>query len=193
MELRGAGVLVLVEGAARVSVAVEAERRLGGLGLEVLVPELSAEALEADRPALRELERALGELERRPGIDRARLAAVGFGRGGTLAFLLGCARRLAAVVDVDGPVLYPELSSAQPIQPLELGLNLEGAFLGVFAGREPRVTDEELGLLRDRLEAAARPHEIVVLDDACTAQSDAIASEEVWNLLADFLVESLGA
>jgi dienelactone hydrolase len=185
MRLDGAGVLLLVDRRAEAALAAEAERRLAGLGLAVLVPELAPDVLDADRTALRELERALDELGRRPGIDRERLAAVGFGRGGTLAFLLGCARRLAAVVDVDGPVLYPELSAARPIQPVELALNFEGAFLGLFAERDPGIGEEELELLRERLTAAARPHELVRMALADPARV------ELWRRIEAFLSASL--
>jgi dienelactone hydrolase len=197
MRLEGAGVLLLVDRRAHAALAADSECRLADLGLAVLVPELAPETLEADRAALREIERALDELERRPGIDRERLAAVGFGRGGTLAFLLGCARRLAAVVDVDGPVLYPELSPARPIQPVELALNFEGAFLGAFAARDPSVTDEELAFLRERLEAAARPHELVRMSGASprawdpARDDEAPVRDELWRRLEAFLRESL--
>jgi dienelactone hydrolase len=124
--------------------------------------ELSPAALASDRRALPELERALDALRARPGVDPERVGVLGLGRGGTLAFLLGCARRVAAVVDVEGPLSYPMLSAERPIQPLELALNLEGAFLGVFAATGS-VDAQQRALLRIRLASAARPFELVEL------------------------------
>jgi len=192
-----AGVLLIHEGKPS-GVSRAAERRLAGTGLVVLAAELAPEVMASDRPALREIERALEALAQRSGVDRARLAAVGFGRGGTLAFLLGCARRLTAVVDVDGPVLYPELSAARPIQPLELALNLEGAFLGLFAADGP-VGAEERELLRARLSAAARPFELsvssgkeIVVDPRGLGYDEGRA-KELWERVLAFLEEHLAA
>jgi dienelactone hydrolase len=191
----GAGVLLLC---ADGEVAGAAEDCLARAGFVVHAPTLSAAALAADRVALRELDGALEELAGRAGVERERLGAVGFGRGGTLAFLLGCTRRLAAVVDVDGPVLYPALSAERPIQPLELALNLEGSFLGVFAAEGP-FGAEERELLRASLAAAARPFEIVVTSggsaivDPRAAGYDEARAKELWAGLLAFLREHLAA
>lgn len=113
-------------------------------------------ALRSDRAAPGELGPALEALGRRSEVDPERLGVLGLGRAGTLAFLLGCAHRLAVTVDVDGPVLHAALSPERPTQPLELALNLEGSFLGLFAG-DGAVGAEEQRLLAERLTAAARP------------------------------------
>jgi dienelactone hydrolase len=118
---------------------------------------LSDVARASDRKALPELDAALDRLAARSGTPRERAVVLGLGRGGTLAFLVGCTRRVAAVVDVDGPVLHAELSPERPTQPLELALNLEGAFLGLFSDGGP-VGAEEHTLLGARLRAGARPY-----------------------------------
>jgi dienelactone hydrolase len=170
------------EGLAQARVAFE---RLGSSELMVELHALSPLALESDRHARVELDRALERLARRPLVDRSRLAALGFGRGGTLAFLLGCTRDLAAVVDVEGSVLYPALSAEHPIQPLELALNFGGAFLGVFSSASGRVGREELELLRQSLSSAARPFDIVV--------GPRTLDEELWPRVLAFLGEHLAA
>jgi dienelactone hydrolase len=164
----------------------------------VHLAELSVAALRDDRVALRELDGELEDLAGRAGVDRERLAVLGFGRGGTLAFLLGCTRRLAAVVDVDGPVLHPALSAERPIQPLELALNFEGAFLGLFAADGP-VAEEERELLRARLAAAARPFELsvpsgkeIVVDPRAPGYDEGRA-KELWGRVLAFLDEHLAA
>jgi dienelactone hydrolase len=158
-DLRGAGLLVLAE---HPVLAHELLAPLDGLALEV--PALSADASASDRRALPELERALEALAARPGVERGRLAVLGFGRGGTLAFLLACARELALVIVVDGPLRHAELSPDRPIQPLELALNLSGAFLGLFARGGPAV-EAELEALGRVLTSAARPFELARHDD----------------------------
>jgi dienelactone hydrolase len=189
----GAGVLLLDEGAEG---ACGAERILAAAGFVVHMPTLSAAALADDRAALRELDVALGELARGKGVERERLGAVGLGRGGTLAFLLGCTRRLAAVVDVEGPVLHPALSAERPIQPLELALNFEGAFLGLFGADGP-VGAEERELLRARLAAAARPFELVVAPgkeivlDPRRSGYDEARVKGLWSRVLAFLAEHL--
>ena len=177
-----AGVLLIREGKPGDD-SRAAEERLAEEGFLVHAPELTPEVLAVDRRALQEIERALEDLARRAGLERERLGVVGFGRGGTLAFLLGCTRRVGAVVDVDGPVLYPELSAARPIQPLELALNLEGSFLGVFSGPSGPVGEEEITLLREQLSSAARPFDIVV--------GPRLNDEELWARLLAFLRQSL--
>lgn len=173
--------------------------RLRAAGFAGELHALSAAALESDRVGLGELQRPLSSLGGRAGVDGERLAVLGFGRGGTLAFLLGCTRRVAAVVDVDGPVLHPALTSARPSQPLELALNFEGAFLGLFAA-EGAVGAEERALLGAMLTSAARPHELVVVAGAregfCDPRRpgyDARRAEELALRVHAFLGEHLAS
>lgn len=183
MEERARAGVLLLCAEARAAITRAAEERLASAGFVVLAPELSTGALCADRRALQEIDAALEMLVHNPDVDRERLGVLGFGRGGTLAFLLACTRRLAAVVDVDGPVLYPALSAERPIQPLELALNLEGSFLGVFSGPSGPVGDEEIELLRERLSSAARPFDIVV--------GPRTLDEELWPRVLAFLRQTL--
>jgi len=191
-----AGVLLVHEGSFLAS--AETLGLLSDEGFEVAEHALGAEARESDRAALPELDGALDRLRRRPGVDPERVAVLGIGRGGTLAFLLGCTRRLAAVVDVDGPVLHAELSASRPIQPLELALNLEGAFLGVFSA-EGAVGAEERELLRECLVSAARPFEIVeapgreIVVDPRLPGYDGAQAMEPWRRVLAFLRETLAA
>ena len=183
---------VLLLGDAADEARLEGAERLARAGFAVLVPEVEETA---DRASLAALDRAL---ESWRGAGAGRTAVLGFGRGGTLAFLLGCTRRMAAVVDVEGPVLYPELSAARPAQPLELALNLEGAFLGFFAGASGRIQTQEIELLRARLSSAARPFDIVVYPEAAEgfhdrrrASFDAACAEDLWRRVLSFLRANL--
>lgn len=194
----GAAVLVLHEPGLSGGFIEAALARLAQSGFVAAAHALSEVALASDRRALAELDRELDALRARPGVDAERLGVLGFARGGTLAFLLGCTRRLAAQVDVEGPVLHPLLTSERPTQPLELGLNLEGAFLGVFAERGA-VGAEERELLRARLTSAARPFELVLVPGAAAGffdpragGYDAARAEEPWARVLAFLRQHLG-
>lgn len=184
-----ASFVLLVHEPALSAAAVEGSlARLRAAGLAVEAHALGDRAREEDRAGLEELERTLGP-------RAADAALLGLGRGGTLAFLFACARRVAASVDVEGPVLHPALSRARPTQPLELALNLEGAFLGLFGADGP-VGSEERELLGARLAAAARSFELVVVpggeivvDPAARGYDEARAGE-LWRRVLAFLGEA---
>ena len=128
-------------------------------GFAVLVPR-SAWSGAPDRAALADIEAALAWFAKQRGVDASKLAVVGYARGGTLAFMLACtSRRVAAAVDIDGPVVYAELSAARPAQPLEFALNLSVPLLVV--ARE----DEQLRRLRRLLEQGAKHVEFVERDE----------------------------
>jgi carboxymethylenebutenolidase len=192
-------VLLWHEAGLGAAAVADARARLERAGLVTTAHELSSAAAASDRRALVELDGVLDRLRARPDLDPERLGVLGFGRGGTLAFLLGCTRRLAALVDVAGPVLHQSLSPERPTQPLELALNLEGAFLGVFAERGA-VGAEERALLRERLTSAARPFEIVIVPDARdgffdprASGYDASRAAQLWRGVLSFLDAHLAA
>jgi len=158
MAERAPGLLVLGE-ERHAALAATLVAAAAGRGFACAAPALSSRALADDRAALAELATERDRLVR-DGADPARLALLGLGRGGTLAFLCACAWRVAATVDVEGPVVHATLSKERPIQPLELALNFEGALLVVRAP-ESALSDEELAHLEARLSSAGRPCAIV--------------------------------
>jgi dienelactone hydrolase len=196
--LRSSAVLIVGELGERAARA--ASERLEREGYRVLAPELRLSGADAlgDRAALAELERAAAALAARADVASERIAVLGFGRGGTLAFLLGCtSRRIAAVVDVGGPLVYPELSSARPIQPLELALNLDRPLLLVSASRDPAFPPRDVELCRESLSSAGKHFDIFALEaepgflDEESARFDERAAGEAWRRILDFLHEAL--
>ena len=160
---------------------VIAERLARG-GHVVLAPDL--EGRPGDRPAVAALEAAAAALCGDPAVDEERVAAVGCGLGGTLAFLLGChSRRLAAVVDVSGPVTYAALDPLHPVQPLEMALNLSCPLLAVFGERDPGILPADFEALRERLAAFARPALVEVVPGV------ALESDDVWTRTLAFLAD----
>jgi dienelactone hydrolase len=178
------GVLVLAE-ERFLEAARRTSERLVAAGWRGAQPALDERALADDRAAVAGLSGARDALVR-GGADPARLALVGFGRGGTLAFLCACAWRVRATVDVEGPVVHARLSKERPIQPLELALNFEGALL-VVRGRASALSDEELAHLEARLSSAGRPCAIV---EAPELAPEALAAR-IFAFLDENLAEEL--
>jgi pimeloyl-ACP methyl ester carboxylesterase len=103
------------------------------------------EAGYSDRPAVRDL----GLLVKAMGTERP--AVVGVGMGGTWALLLGCQSvGVSAVATVNGRLVYPRLSAAKPVQPLEMILNLGAPvlFIDGSGGKGTAEGQTELALER---------------------------------------------
>lgn len=160
----------------------------------------AAAASIVDRRCVADLEAGLARLGSHPAVDAGRLGVVGFCLGGRLAFLLGChSHRLSAVVDYYGRIVLPELSAAQPTQPLELVLNLEAPLLAHFGGLDDSIPLEHVEELRRRLDAFARPAEVHIYPGAAHGFANSLrrswvplAEEQAWQRTRDFLAEALG-
>lgn len=112
-----------------------------------------------DRRAVRDIE-AAGRWLLEQGVDPDGLAVMGFGRGGTLAFLAGCQSRLfQAVATFDGAVRYEELDTLRPVQPLEMALNLEAPLVAHFAQGGAGIPETEIEQLQAKLDAFAKTFE----------------------------------
>jgi len=193
--------VVLVHGERGLDALVSgAAARLARAGCAVLAPELSAGAAGlSDRRALGHLERAAGALVERAAVDPERVAALGFASGGTLAFLFGCAStRVAAVVDFHGALVYPELSAEQPVQPLELALNLGAPLLAFFGESDPSIPPAHVARLRTALSQFAKDFDIVTYPGAThgfmderSDGYDAAAAADAWQRTLAFLEERL--
>jgi len=200
-------------------------RRFAEAGCHVLIPDLYSRAgvpgvasteadpapiweLETIREAVRELpdRRALADIDaaarvlsERPEVDGDRIAAIGFCMGGTLAFLSACtSRRFAGCVSFYGRVLYPELSAAKPIQPLELALNLDRPLLAFFGEKDEGISLEDVERLRTTLAAGAKNFEVVCYPEAkhgffnnLRPNFDARAAEDAWERTLKFIEEDL--
>ncbi len=211
-----AGVLVVPDGTGCDEPVRAALARLAAAGFAALAPrapawladpaadcaaEWSAFAARPDRDEVRRGEAALAVLAEHPRVDADRVGVVGLGAGGTLAFLLGCASRgVAAVVVLGGRVVYPELSAAKPVQPLELALNLGAPVLGLFGEADPAVPLQDRDALRDRLTQFAVRCEVRALPGAGHGFSNPSrggyhepAARDAWERTLRFLGEELAA
>jgi dienelactone hydrolase len=131
-----------------------AERELAAAGFESALVELDPTS---DRSSLVRIDAALRELGARAGVDDRRLGVIGLGLGGTLALQAGCtSRRVRAVVGVAPLLVYPELSAARPIQPVELVLNLDVPLLALLDDTDPRTPPEDVELFRRQCELGAK-------------------------------------
>ena len=146
------------------------------------------EARLPDRRALEDLDRAVRRLAAHEDVLDDGVGTLGLGTGGTLAFLLGCTSRdVGAVATVGGRMLYPELSSSKPTQPLELLLNLDRPLLAFVAEADPDLPEEHLALWRQKLDASGKDYELVVYPGQLPAGDDPVLVER----LAVFLRERL--
>ncbi|MCP3915454.1 MAG: dienelactone hydrolase family protein [bacterium] len=120
-----------------------------------------------DRRAVRDLEAAAELLAGESLVDADRIGVIGFCMGGNLAYLLGChSRRIAAVVDFYGRLVYDDLSPNKPVQPLEMALNLTAPLLGFFGAEDTSIPLEHVRLFEERLTAFAKEAEIRVVPSA---------------------------
>jgi len=152
-----------------------------------------------DRRVLGDLDGGLAWLASRADVDEERLAAVGFCMGGNHAYQLGChSRRVRAVVDFYGRLVYAELNAAKPMQPIEYALNLDVPLLAFFGERDSSIPPEHVAAFRLRLEQGCKNFEIVTYPEAghgffndTRATHRADAAEDAWRRTLEFLVEQL--
>lgn len=151
-----------------------------------------------DRRAVGDIEGAGKQLLAR-GAQRDGLLVLGFCRGGTLALLAGCqSRRFQAVVDFYGRIVYPALSSNQPIQPLEMLLNLGVPLIGHFGSEDPSIPEADVAALDQGLAAFAKTFELHRYEGAQDGFANPLRpafddshSASAWNRTHRFLDEVL--
>lgn len=152
-----------------------------------------------DRRVLGDLDGALAWLAARADVDARKLAAVGFCMGGNHVYQLGChSRRVAAVVDFYGRLVYAELNAAKPMQPIEYALNLSVPLLAFFGERDSTIPPEHVATFRQRLNQGCKNFEIVTYPEAghgffndtraTYRKSDA---DDAWRRTLAFLREQL--
>jgi carboxymethylenebutenolidase len=159
----------------------------------------SAVASFPDRRVLADLEGGLAFLDVRTDVDSQHLAVLGFCMGGNYARMLGChSRRLAAVVEFYGRLRYAELSSHKPMQPLEMLINLDVPYLGLFGGRDASIPEGEVRELESALDRFAKVHELRLFPEAghgfanhLRGGHDREAARAAWARVDAFLDERL--
>jgi dienelactone hydrolase len=148
-----------------------------------------------DRAVLHYLESALAALALRREVDARALALIGLGAAGTQAFLCACtSRRVAAVVDVAGPLVHAELDASRPVQPLDMVLNLTAPVLIVHAAADTRPGPAEVLRAVAVLERAQRSVEVLEIEgrsaeflDAASGGYHAARAASVRAAIATFL------
>ena len=152
-----------------------------------------------DRRVVADLESAVGLLCDDPDVDADRVAVLGFCMGGNYAYLLGChSKRVSAVVDFYGRIVYDELSENKPIQPLEMALNLTAPLLGFFGSEDASIPSDHVAALEERLSAFAKPFEIRRVAGCghgffnhLRASFSERAAQDAWTRTLEFLDEYL--
>lgn len=138
------------------------ELRSAGLAVARVCPEPNG-----DRQALAALERTASELTERAEVDAERLAVLGFGELGTLAFLFAChSTRVAAAGLVQAPLVYARLDAQRPSQPLELALNIGCPLFAAFGLGDEALDPAHVDRMEAVLSQFAKPFDIVRLPGA---------------------------
>lgn len=144
----------------------------------------------SDRQVLADLDGAVRCLKSREEVRADGLGVLGFGAGATHAFLFAChSRDLEAAVMFHGPVTYPRLSAARPMQPLELGLNLSCPLLALYGEQDPALSADERAQMERVLSQFARDFDIVVYPGEGREFYRADAPTDAWQRTSSFLRE----
>lgn len=145
-----------------------------------------------DRQVLGDLDGVVRYLKAQPGVRADRIAVVGFGAGATHAFLFAChSRDLDAAVMFHGPVTYPRLSAARPMQPLELALNLSCPLLAFYGDQDEELPAEQRDQMERVLSQFARDFDIVAYPGEGREFYRANAASDAWQRASSFLEEHL--
>jgi carboxymethylenebutenolidase len=143
----------------RRQVSYEDPRGAAAMVMRAIALSSSPEERAKDDRGLADIEVALDALGGHPAVAAPRLAVVGFGMGGHLAFLAACrfADRIQAAVVYQGTRLVPVLSEAR---------HLEAPLLMVFGGRDPAIPPAQIDRIRAELEYFEKAYRIDVYSDA---------------------------
>jgi len=190
-------VLLIPDGAGSAGTAQALAGVLAGAGMHALVH--APVDAEQDPASLAELEAARAAQAGVPGVDVERVALCGWGRGGTLAWLLACrSTAVAAVVGFQPRLVYEHLSAERPVEPLEMTLNLGCPFQAHYLLGDPSLEASEIEHVRAVLSRSFRHFDIVThagigpgFDEAGSAAHDPRATSEVERRTLSFLRECL--
>jgi len=149
-----------------------------------------------DRPLLRaRVNAALDELRRQPGVDVARLAAIGYCFGGTTALELArSGAPVAGVVSFHGGLGSPTPADARQIK---------GKVLALHGADDPYVKEDEVKGFEDEMRAAGVDWQLVKYSNAVHSFTDqdagsdnskgaaynAAADRRSWEAMKDFFAE----
>jgi carboxymethylenebutenolidase len=152
---------------------------------------LNAEDLAAD------LDAALGYVAE-AGFEPQRTAVVGFCMGGSVAFWAGERQALGAVVSFYGGGIAGGRFGIPPL--VELAAKLKTPYLGLFGDRDQTISGDEVESLRNALQDAQVPTELVRYPEAehgfhCDARSSyhEASAKQAWQQTLQWLNTHLAA
>ncbi|MBV9469178.1 MAG: dienelactone hydrolase family protein [Abitibacteriaceae bacterium] len=190
----------------------EAAQRLRDLGYITITPDLYAHSgapkdTSSDKAILsfmlalddsRLISDALAAVQwlaQREDVDTTRIGIIGWGSGGAYALMAGsCDGRLRTVIDIGGHITYPVLTAQKPGSPLNFVADLEGTFMGAFAGSDPTLPKSEIERLIARLTEHDKRGEVKVYPDAPPRfwRDPALPqTAQLWRRLENFLKDNL--
>lgn len=174
--------------------ARDVTRRLAKLGRDTIALDLyNGESDDADEDLLMALDATLAWAAAHQ-VDASRVAVVGFGAGGRLAWLYASHQpRLRAAVAWYAP-LEGITSPAHPRHPLDIARSLRCPVLGLYGSLDDQIPMDSIERMRTALRAAGSASQILVMPDAGhgffaddTARYARDAAEEAWQRLQMWL------
>jgi carboxymethylenebutenolidase len=125
-------------------------------------------------------------LTQEPGVDKERIAAIGFCLGGRVAYIANAVTPLRAAVSYYGGGIAPDL--------LGMASQQHGPILMFWGGKDQHIPREQYRSVADALTAAGKTHEQVIFSQAdhgffCDRRGsyEAHASRQAWALTQEFL------
>jgi carboxymethylenebutenolidase len=149
------------------AIAPELYARLGDVGKMTSIDEILAVVDRAPDPqTMSDLDATVAYAKSTGKADTSKLAITGFCRGGRTVWLYAAHNpNLKAAVAWYGP-LADEPTKAMPKSPLDLVGQLKAPVLGLYAGKDQGITQDQVSKMRSAMKAAGKKGEIVVYPDA---------------------------
>jgi carboxymethylenebutenolidase len=132
-------------------------------------------------------------LNDQPFVARGKVALWGFGIGGSAAFMAASLPGLAAAIAFYGQSIAKGLPDGSDA-PIRTAEEIRTPLLLVFGGRDEQITEDDIGRIRQRLQAAGKVAEIQIYANVGHSffreSSDTIATREIadaWDRVQSFL------
>jgi carboxymethylenebutenolidase len=141
------------------------------------------------------MEAACAYLKAQDFIKGDKIAVIGFCIGGSYALIMACNENIKAAVSFYGLPVYNQLTENKPTSPIEFIPKLRAPLLAIFAGDDDFVSQSQVELLKDSLEAHKKNYELKLYpsqrhafcDDTLPSHYDPAAAQDAWSSAIDFL------
>jgi len=121
----------------------------------------------ADEQLIGDLQAVLSSMRKSKSIERHAIGALGFCMGGAIAYLFACRTPLLSwVVDFYGRIYYQDITEFKPRHPISFTGGLHCPFLGLYAGVDDLILEEQIKHLQKKLVDLGKKYQIKVYPGA---------------------------